>query len=141
MKRTQLVILAIAITAATLHAAEPIIISDFESETYGAWKVEGDAFGKGPAHGKLGGQQNVEGFLGKGLVNSFNGGDNGIGQLTSPVFKIERKFITFLIGGGGYANETCINLLVDGKVVRTATGPNTQPGGREDLKPAAWDVA
>lgn len=141
MKLTRLGILAILITAAALHAAEPIVIADFETETYGAWKVEGDAFGKGPAHGKLVGQQNVEGFLGKGLVNSFNGGDNGTGQLTSPVFKIERKFITFLIGGGAWANETCMNLLVDGKVVRTATGPNTQPGGREDLKPLAWDVA
>ena len=34
---------------AALHAAEPILIADFESETYGEWKVEGDAFGKGPA--------------------------------------------------------------------------------------------
>ncbi len=140
MKRRTLANLAILITTAALRAAEPIIIADFESDTYGAWKVEGDAFGKGPAHGKLGGQQNVEGFLGKGLVNSFNGGDNGIGKLTSPSFKIERKFITFLTGGGGWANETCMNLLVDGKVVRTATGSNTQPGGSERLAPAAWDV-
>ena len=30
---------------------------------------------------------------------------------------------------------------MDGKVARTATGPNTRPGGSEELKPAAWDVA
>lgn len=123
------------------NAAEPIVIADFEAETYGEWKVEGDAFGKGPARGTLPGQMKVDGFLGKGLVNSYNGGDKATGTLTSPVFKIERKFITFFIGGGGWADETCMNLLVDGQIVRTATGPNTDGGGREELKPASWSVA
>jgi len=63
------------------------------------------------------------------------------GKLTSPAFTIERKFITFLIGVGGWANATCMNLVVAGKVVRTATGPNTKPGGSETLTPAGWDVA
>ena len=134
-------VLAAFIASATLHAAEPVVIADFESETYGTWKVEGDAFGKGPAHGALPGQMKVEGFVGKGLVNSFNTGDDATGRLTSPPFKIERKFITFLIGGGGWENETCMNLMLDGKVVRTATGTNTQPGGSEQLAPSAWDVA
>ena len=82
----------------------------------------------------------VDGYQGQGLVNSFRGGDNATGTLTSPGFKIERKFITFLIGGGGWADETCVNLVLDGKVVRTATGPNTTSGGSERLEPAAWDV-
>jgi sucrose-6-phosphate hydrolase SacC (GH32 family) len=30
---------------------------------------------------------------------------------------------------------------MDGNVVRTATGPNVQPGGSEALEPAAWDVS
>ena len=123
-----------------LSAAEPIVIADFEGSDYGAWKTTGTAFGSGPAHGKLPGQMPVEGFLGKGLVNSFNGGDNSTGRLTSPPLKLERTFITFLIGGGGWTDETCMNLVVDGKVVRTATGPNTLPGGSERLEPAAWDV-
>jgi hypothetical protein len=134
-------LLALLLCTAALHAAEPIIIADFESDTYGAWKVEGDAFGKGPAQGTLPGQMKVSGFLGKGLANSFNGGDKATGTLTSPAFKIERKFITFLIGGGGYEKETCMNLVVDGKIVRTMTGPNTKPGGSEELAPASWDVA
>ena len=53
-----------------------LIFADFEGKDYGAWKVEGTAFGSGPAHGALPKQMKVEGFLGKGLVNSFNGGDN-----------------------------------------------------------------
>lgn len=37
--------------------------------------------------------------------------------------------------------EACINLLVDGKVVRTATGPNDKPGGSERLTWSHWDVS
>ena len=125
---------------AIADAADPIVINDFEGTDYGHWTVSGDAFGTAPARGTLPGQMHVDGFQGKGLVNSFQGGDNALGKLTSPKFKIERKFVTFLIGGGGYANETCMNLLIDGKVVRTATGPNTEAGGSETLAPAAWDV-
>ena len=132
-------------TASGLLAQSPqrpdIVIADFEGETHGTWKVEGEAFGQGPARGTLPRQMKVEGFLGKGLANSFHGGDKSTGKLTSPVFTLERKFITFLIGGGGWVNETCMNLLVDGKVVRTATGNNQQPGGSERLGPAAWDVS
>ncbi len=116
------------------------VVADFEGPDYGEWKVTGDAFGDGPAAGALPGQMAVEGFLGKGLVNSFHGGDQGTGTLTSPAFKLERKFIQFLIGGGKFAGQTCINLLVDGKVVRTATGPNDQPGGSERLDWQSWEV-
>lgn len=122
-------------------AAEPLVIADFESGTYAPWTVEGEAFGPQPANGTLSGQMPVSGFAGKGLVNSFYGGDESKGRLTSPAFKVERKFITFLIGGGGYVDETCMKLIVGGKVVRSATGPNIKPGGSEKLSPAAWDVS
>ena len=49
----------------------------------------------------------VTGFQGKGWVSSFNGGDRPTGTLTSPEFPIERKFLTFLIGGGGWQGKTC----------------------------------
>ncbi len=136
----KITLLTSCLLASVAHAANPIVLGDFEGKDYGAWKTTGTAFGTGPAHGTLPGQMNVDGFLGKGLANSFNGGDGATGTLTSPEFKMERKFINFLIGGGGWTNETCMNLLVDGKVVRTATGPNTKPGGSEALALASWDV-
>lgn len=105
---------------------ETIVVADFEGETYGDWKATGEAFGKGPARGTLPEQQPVEGFLGKGLVNTYLGKDGPHGTLTSPPLKIERKFLNFLIGGGSHAGQTCINLLVGGKVVRTATGRNLE---------------
>ena len=132
-------------TATGLFAQAPqrldIIVADFEGETYGDWKVDGTAFGASPAHEALPGQMTVEGFTGKGFVTSYHGGDDATGTLTSPKFKIERKFLKFLIGGGGWSNMTCMNLLVDDKVVRTAMGPNTEPGGSEALAPSSWDVA
>ena len=134
------VIIALLCCAARLRAAEDIVIADFESTNYGAWKSTGSAFGNGPARGALPGQMAVEGFSGKGLINSFVGGDKSTGTLTSPAFKVERRYLSFLIGGGGYSNETCMNLLVDGQTVRTATGPNTQSGGSERLQPGGWDV-
>lgn len=117
-----------------------LLVADFESETYGDWKAEGTAFGPGPAKGTLPGQMHVEGFEGERLINSFAGGDDSTGTLASPPFTIERNYLNFLIGGGAYANETCIDLLIDGNVVRSATGPNDRPGGSERLDWHTWDV-
>jgi len=133
--------ICVLLLALGAEAAEnDILIADFEGPDYGEWKVEGTAFGKGPAKGTLPGQMRVSGFEGKGLVNTYLGGDRPTGKLTSPEFTIQRDYIKFLIGGGGYAGKTCMNLLIDGKVVRTATGPNTQPGGSEFLNWENWDV-
>ena len=127
-------------TAVISHRPD-MVIADFEGTNFGGWKVAGDAFGDAPAHGAVSGQMPVDGFLGGGLASSFHNDDSSLGTLTSPSFKAERKYIQFLIGGGGFAGQTCINLLCDGKVVRTATGPNTQPGGSEHLAWQAWDVS
>ncbi|MCD6304176.1 MAG: GH32 C-terminal domain-containing protein [Planctomycetes bacterium] len=136
-----LVSLVIVLAASAIAAAsEDIVIADFEGKDYGGWKVTGDAFGAGPAKGTLAGQMRVSGYMGKGLVNSFHDRDKSTGTLTSPPLKIQRRYICFLIGGGGYAGQTCINLLVGGKVVRTATGPNVRPGGSERLDWQSWDV-
>lgn len=117
-------------------AAPPTVFADFEGGDYGAWTVEGTAFGTQPATGTLPNQQRVSGHLGRGLVNTYLGGDEPQGRLLSPEFTLERPFLSFLIGGGSHAGQTCVNLLVDGRVVRTATGRDT-----ERLEPRNWDVA
>ncbi|HEU5396273.1 MAG TPA: glycoside hydrolase family 32 protein [Verrucomicrobiae bacterium] len=118
-----------------------ILIDDFEGTGYGAWTATGTAFGTGPAQGALPNQMAVDGFHGRGLASSYHGGDAATGTLTSPPFTIKRKYLRFLIGGGGWPGETCLNLVIAGKVVRTATGPNTDPGGSERLNPGQWDVS
>jgi fructan beta-fructosidase len=132
--------LVLGLASAAAGQTDDILIADFEGADYGAWKATGTAFGPGPARGTLPGQMPVSGFLGKGLVNSFFQGDRTTGTLTSPPFKIERDHINLLIGGGGHQDRTCVNLLVDGKVVRTATGPNTAAGGSEQLDWHSWNV-
>ncbi len=112
-----------------------IVLNDFEGKDYGNWKVTGEAFGTRPAHGTLANQQRVSGFLGEGLVNTYLGGDRPHGTLTSPAFEVSRKYINFLIGGGSHADQTCINLLVEDKVVRTATGKDN-----EKLEWYFWNV-
>ena len=144
--KTNILNLALCLLAFPVVAEEKaasIVFADFESDSYGEWTTTGTAFGTGPAKGTLPNQMNVTGFAGQGLVNSYRGGDGPVGTLTSPEFKIERKYISFLIGGGGYPDKTCMNLLIDadGKPARTATGPNREPGGSEQLEIAVWDVA
>lgn len=134
-------LVSVLILSPMVLAGEPdLLIADFERADHGGWIAEGAAFGTGPARGTLPGQMTVDGFEGQGLVNSFLGGDDATGTLTSPSFALQRRYLRFLIGGGAYEGETCLNLLVSNAVVRAATGPNTQPGGSERLEWAQWDV-
>ncbi|WP_369034420.1 GH32 C-terminal domain-containing protein [Streptomyces adonidis] len=116
------------------------VLADFEGGTYGDWTTTGDAFGQAPATGTLPGQQQVSGFQGGGLVDTFLNGDGTTGTLTSPEFTLDKRYVNFLIGGGNHpadsANPTALELLVDGQVVRSATGKDA-----EALETAAWDVS
>ncbi len=135
------IFLCAALSCAAALAAPDLVIEDFEGQDYGAWQVSGTAFGSGPARGKLPGQMEVSGYHGRGFANSFHGRDRSTGRLTSPPLTIERKYLHFLIGGGGWEGKTCMNLMLDGRVLRTATGPNRVPGGSERLQAGRWDVS
>ena len=81
-------------------------------------------------------------YLGQKRINTFEAGpfgDTNRGDLTSPAFTIQpgEDNLSFLLGGGKRLNGTLeVRLLVDGEVVRTATGPE---GGA--LNWQAWDVS
>lgn len=121
-----------------------ILFDDFERAAYAPWTAEGTAFGSGPVE-----ESNVipyQGNLnmhGQRAVNTHSAApandvgarDAHTGTLTSPPFTIERDYIRFLIGGGGHAGKTCVNLLVDGKLVLSATGANDNK-----MKPHTWSV-
>ena len=112
------------------HEARPnIVFEDWSKEIYDGWTTEGTAFGKGPilksAMSPM--QASVVGGDTERVVNSYAtapNSDRATGKLTSRAFPIERKFIVFWIGGGKNPGKTCLNLVVDGKVVQTATGKN-----------------
>jgi uncharacterized protein (DUF608 family) len=103
----------------------PEVFDDFESG-YAKWTLTGAAFGDQPATGTIPPQQPVSGFQGKHLVNTFNPNDDSTGRATSIEFTLERPFINFLIGGGAIPQKTCLNLIVDGQIVRSATGRNSE---------------
>ena len=111
------------------------VFADFEGGDYGDWKVEGEAFGDAPASGGRTIQE-LSGFKGKGLVNSWTGSDKLQGKLISPEFKIEKPFINFLIGGGRDEKTLNISLWVDGKKVRSAAGKQS-----DAMAWASWNVA
>ena len=112
-----------------------IVIADFESGTYKGWTTQGEAFGNQPAKGGGAEQMDIGGYNGDYLINSyFAGGDELVGSIESDPFKIERKYINFLLGGG---KRTYIQLLVDGEEVRR----NQPIVDSEHLTLLTWDVA
>ena len=139
--------LALLSCSAIVPAEEPvvrpdIVFEDFEKDTFEGWVVEGTAFGKGPVAKKdMPAYMGDIGMRGGRAANSHAGApinesagrneaadaamrDQATGRLISREFIVERKLIAFLIGGGNYPGRCCLNLVVDGKVVRSATGHN-----------------
>lgn len=121
-----------------------ILFDDFERGTYGKWAATGTAFGSGPIElTKVPAYQGDLKAKGRRAVNSHTsapGGsveekDSARGKLTSAPFSIERNYITFLMGGGAHRGKTCMNLVVEGQTVRTATGLNNNA-----MRPVSWDV-
>lgn len=110
---------------------ESQVFADFESGTYEDWTATGDAFGKIPQTLKtIADYQGEINGRGTYFVNSHNirdGGDVGrgdsvTGTLTSRPFMIDFDAIEFLVGGGAHAGKTCVNLVIDGQPVLSATG-------------------
>ena len=121
-------------------------LADFENG-YTGWKSEGAAFGSGPATGDLPGRQ------GMAYVDSFGSGDADTGTLASDEFTVSSSYINLRTAGGKHpynpqatgpwghilldevrasdtkaspiADNTSVNLVVDGKVVASATGNNS----------------
>ncbi|MEW6305673.1 MAG: glycoside hydrolase family 32 protein [Verrucomicrobiota bacterium] len=108
------------------------LLADFEGEDFGGWTARGDSFTRGPVKNF----DRFSGHVGNGLATSWGSGDHDQGTLTSPPFLIDRSHLNFLIGGGNHPGETCLNLIVDGTVARTATGRNSGL-----LAWHSWDLA
>ena len=143
MNPTAFIIRSLAIAACALAhvplfaAGEPrAVFASFEETNWGKWGVTGEAFGPKPSAANQGIQILVN-MAGKAAANSFHPqlGDSATGVLLSPPFIVKHGFIRFLIGGGYYPNTVGINLLVDGKIVRSETGNNS-----DILRLIQWDV-
>lgn len=136
MKKPILCVSGLLLAAGSSLAATKVLQS-FEGDGFGDWKVDGTAFGMAPITGKCDGlTAELTGYSGESLACSAHGGDAATGSLTSPEFKITENYIAFLIAGGKHRGKAAVQLLVDGKVVKEATGENTLRCGS-----TVWDVA
>lgn len=116
--------------------AEEVGIGRFGGADYGDWKASGEAFKKGPVvKDELLKTLEIENAGGFPVASSEVDGDGPTGTLTSPVFRITRPYIAFRIGGGDYEMHACMDLVVDGKTVKRATGMNS-----DRLVSESWDV-
>ena len=108
-----------------------IVFEDWDEDGFAGWTVAGTAFGSRPARweetaalmgdvGGYGGSLAASCPFAPG--DTWAAKDEATGKLTSAPSTIERSFISFWMGGGSHPGRTCLNLVVDGKVARTATG-------------------
>ena len=80
----------------TASSRPDLVIADFETDDFDGWKMDGNAFQLRDAGAPYrGGMGPVYGFHGQKLVNTYAaiGDDKATGTLTSPEFRIGRKFI------------------------------------------------
>jgi fructan beta-fructosidase len=131
-----LLFLAVFVALAWQSKASDLPIGQFGSTNFGNWKAVGTAFSSGPVSDNLLPSLGIENARDGSVVSSKVTGDAATGTLTSPRFKIKRKYISFLISGGDYDRDTCLNLIINGKIVKSATGWRS-----DRLVPASWDVS
>ena len=135
------------VSAASASAASErldIPLADFEAETWEktGWVAEGDAFKGGPIQGTL---PFVKGQQGKFYAHSSNNRlvgqgdpDNLTGTLTSPTFKAERRYLTFLIVGGNNPGKLAVEVLLDSKIVHSLTGLNSNQFTPQTIDLTPW---
>ena len=118
----------------TWQRSEPpgVLIDDFEGNNYGSWTKTGDAFGIGPSAPTT----VAAGFLGNRFVYSFSPDNSSQGKLVSADFVIQKKYISFLIGGGYHPNNAYVKLVINGQAMRSSTGMN-----EDIMKWRNWDVS
>jgi quinoprotein glucose dehydrogenase len=125
-----------ALSALPAMAATKLFES-FEGDGFGSWEEKGTAFGKAPIPGITKGlTAELTSYSGESLACSAHEGDTATGSLTSAEFTIEEPYIVFLLAGGNLPGKTCVQLVVDGKVEKEATGKNSLR-----CESATWDVS
>ncbi|MFJ7905708.1 GH32 C-terminal domain-containing protein [Kitasatospora sp. NPDC096204] len=111
-------------------------LADFQGPVLPAgWTATGGLAGITPT------KEHLDGSLGGSVLDTFTpaAGDAATGTMTSPEFTIDHRYLNLLIGGGnhpaGTDGETTVSLVVDGRVVRTATGRDSG-----ELNWSSWDI-
>jgi hypothetical protein len=113
------------------------VVFDFEQPTWEGWQRSGPAWGDGPVAESRPGQDLVLGATGKRFATSTQGGDAGIGRVTSPPFALDGARLTVKLGGGTDATKLRVELWVDKMIARTAAVPTL---GGDVLHEVSMDI-
>ena len=117
------------------------VYEDFENHDFTTWTAEGTAFARGPQTTETIRDSFRPHVTSDRMVNTCDdrpggSGDADTGTLTSPEFRVDEPAIVFMMSGGSHDGKTCVELLVDGEVVRTANGESDAV-----LREIRWDVS
>jgi fructan beta-fructosidase len=133
--------------------AEPVVLfpnSDFEAGTLANWTASGAAFTtRQPTYGdNTAARGNVpcglQGNYWIGTFENYDGvtgapgdtrGDTPIGTLTSQAFTIQKRYITFLMGGGNHPGVTGVKLVCEEQEYPMSTGFDS-----ESMAPVTFDA-
>lgn len=132
------------------EACRTVMIEDFETPVLRKdapwvkkvspeqWTIDGKAF---ETMADAENQLKTDGYQGQNFIYSGMGNNQATGRLTSRPFEIRENYIVFMIAGGRHPKDdptgpTCINLIVDGRVVKSSTGDNSPL-----LRVGSWDVS
>lgn len=108
-----------------------VVVADFEKNNFWdkpGWRIEGGAFRRnldrttrlmmrrtGPYDGQ---------YLLSTLALDNPAREEETGLLVSPPLPLDLDYLVVTMSGGDYPREVCVEVSVDGKVVRSATGKN-----------------
>ena len=109
------------------------MIANFDQDLEG-WKPKGKAFGTTPQT-KTSGKNQVTNYHGKGWAGSLiTGGDKLTGELHSPKFKVNERFLNFLVAGGSRI-KVGVELWINDKKKLVSRGSN-----KEVFTSKTWDL-
>jgi hypothetical protein len=112
---------------------------DFESLNMTGWAFYGDSYGERiilDAEDAQLPQGQVSNISGRKFISSYLDGEPENIYLRSPIFKIDKPFMSFRIGGGRNPTVCEVVLEVRGRWVRRSTGHNSN-----QLRIVRWDIS
>ncbi len=117
-----------------------LLITNFEQRDLGrmktwGWQFQGDAFNREFRLGTQKLRARVGRYEGKWFLTTVTENPKSTGTLTSPSFKIERPYVSFFLSGGSSPTMLQANLIIEGKVIRTANGNDS-----DIFKQVSFDV-
>jgi len=123
MKKIIPVLMFVFIYTSCNFKSSEILIADFEGNTFSEWKSEGTAFGDAPTIVNETNMNLISGNKGIGLLYS-SGIDTGV--IKSPVLKVQRRYLAFLMSCRDVPDRLGVEILLDGQKLLSTTGKNSR---------------